>query len=850
MKTHYLYTLLPVMCLTVALLTACTPREQAVRQERLLTDWQFTQLDSANQPTGEGWHNVRIPHDWAISGDFDRNNDLQKVIVVQNGESEATWKTGRSGGLPWMGKGHYRTRIKVDTTRWNTLVFDGAMSHADVYINGEEVCYWPYGYNTFDCYILPQLLNGDSVDIDVFLENKPQQSRWYPGAGLYRNVHLISTNRIHVPTFGTLVRTPEVSPERATVTIAIELQDGVDPTTEEKAGVEIITDILFNGKVVATITGQEGCAEIQDPQLWSPETPNLYTARTRVYQSNIKHQTSNIKHQTSNNKHQTSNIIDEVNTRFGIRSISFTPEHGFQLNGQTRKFKGVCNHHDLGPLGAAIHKDALRHQIKMLQDMGCDAIRTSHNMPAPELVELCDEMGMMMMIEPFDVWNHGKTDNDYHVEFNDYWRFDITNMVKHYRNNACVMLWSSGNEVWNQVLPDGIGIVTDLQALFHELDPTRPVTNGMDQAMYIIHNGFGAAVELPGLNYRTGRYHEAYEHLPQKMILGSETASTVSSRGVYKAPAILKDFAIYDDHQSSGYDLEYCQWSGLPEQDFQLQDDYPWTLGQFVWTGFDYLGEPSPYDTDAWPSHSSYFGIIDLASLPKDRYYLYRSQWNKQSPTLHLLPHWNWQSGDLVPVFCYTSYPAAELFVNGKSYGKLRHATPEECARLKAGETIQGVSRMPQVGQFEVPVWGSQPMPELLPRYRLMWFDVPFEPGELKVVAYDTDGKAVAEQVIRTAGEPSRLTAIWANQDENPDELCYITIRVEDNAGNLCPNAADLIRYEGTGFVATANGDAACLDRFVEPQMHAFAGQCTFILRRGSHGTFTANGLTAATVKL
>ena len=788
MKTHYLYTLLPLVCLMVALLTACTPREQAVRQERLLTDWQFTQLDSADQPTGEGWHNVRIPHDWAISGDFDRNNDLQKVIVVQNGENEATWKTGRSGGLPWMGKGHYRTRIKVDTTRWNTLVFDGAMSHADVYINGEEVCYWPYGYNTFDCYILPQLLNGDSVDIDVFLENKPQQSRWYPGAGLYRNVHLISTNRIHVPTFGTLVRTPEVSPERATVTIAIELQDGVDPTTEEKAGVEIITDILFNGKVVATITGQEG--------------------------------------------------IDEVNTRFGIRSISFTPEHGFQLNGQTRKFKGVCNHHDLGPLGAAIHKDALRHQIKMLQDMGCDAIRTSHNMPAPELVELCDEMGMMMMIEPFDVWNHGKTDNDYHVEFNDYWRFDITNMVKHYRNNACVMLWSSGNEVWNQVLPDGIGIVTDLQALFHELDPTRPVTNGMDQAMYIIHNGFGAAVELPGLNYRTGRYHEAYEHLPQKMILGSETASTVSSRGVYKTPAILKDFALYDDHQSSGYDLEYCQWSGLPEQDFQLQDDYSWTLGQFVWTGFDYLGEPSPYDTDAWPSHSSYFGIIDLASLPKDRYYLYRSQWNKQSPTLHLLPHWNWQSGDLVPVFCYTSYPAAELFVNGKSYGKLRHATPEECARLK------------EVGQFEVPVWGSQPMPELLPRYRLMWFDVPFEPGELKVVAYDTDGKAVAEQVIRTAGEPNHLKAIWANQDENPDELCYITVRVEDNTGNLCPNAADLIRYEGTGFVATANGDAACLDRFVEPQMHAFAGQCTFILRRGSRGTFTANGLTAATVKL
>ncbi len=828
----------PTLLLAVVFaLAACTPKQDSVRQERLLTEWQFTLIDSLDQPLGDGWQNVTIPHDWAISGPFDRNNDLQKVVVVQNGENEATWKTGRSGGLPWMGKAHYRTRIKVDTTKWNTLVFDGAMSHADIFVNDEEVCYWPYGYNTFDCYILPQLLTRDSVDIDVFLENKPQQSRWYPGAGIYRNVHLITTDRIHIPTFGTLVRTPEVSKEKAVVTFAAELQNGVEPTKADEAGVEIVTDILFNGKVVATIEGQEGSAEVQNPHLWSPEIPNLYTARTRVIKP------------TANGQKPTA-ILDEVNTRFGIRSISYTPEHGFQLNGVTRKFKGVCNHHDLGPLGAAIHKDALRHQIAMLQDMGCDAIRTSHNMPAPELVELCDEMGMMMMIEPFDVWNHGKTDNDYNREFNDYWRFDITNMVKHYRNNACVMLWSSGNEVWNQVLPDGIEIVTNLQELFHQLDPTRPVTNGMDQAMHIIHNGFGAAVELPGLNYRTGRYHEAYEFLPQKMILGSETASTVSSRGVYKTPAILKDFAMYDDNQSSGYDVEYCPWSGLPEQDFQLQDDYPWTLGQFVWTGFDYLGEPSPYDTDAWPSHSSYFGIIDLASLPKDRYYLYRSQWNTQSPTLHLLPHWNWNEGDLVPVFCYTSYPSAELFVNGKSYGRLRHATPEETERLKAGEQIEGVSAMPKVGDFIPPVWGSQPCPELLPRYRLMWFDVPFEAGQIEVVAYDADGKEAARETIRTAGEPHHLTAVWANETESPEELCYITLRVEDKDGNLCPAAANLIRYEGDGFVATANGDAASLDSFVQPEMHAFAGQCTFILRRGSRGSFTAENLAPATVKL
>jgi len=792
---------------------ACTSK-QPVRTDTLLREWQFTQ-DTTENPQ---WENVTIPHDWAISGPFDRANDLQEVIVVQNGEKEPTWKTGRSGGLPWMGKGHYKTRVAVKKDKFYTLVFDGAMSHADVYVNGEEVVYWPYGYNTFDCYILPGLITGDSVDIDVFLENKPQQSRWYPGAGLYRNVHLVETNPIHVPTFGVLIRTPKISKEFAQVTIDVELQNGVEELSIQESGVRIQTDILYKGKVVATAEGQQSVAEVLNPQLWSPESPNLYIARTRVLKDE--------------------EVVDEVETRFGIRSISYTPENGFQLNGETRKFKGVCNHHDLGPLGAAIHKDALRHQIKMLQDMGCDAIRTSHNMPAPELVELCDKMGMMLMVEPFDVWNWGKTENDYSVEFNEWWKWDITNMVKHYRNNACVMLWSSGNEVWNQVLPDGIEIVTKLQALFHELDPTRPVTNGMDQAMYVIHNGFGAAVELPGFNYRTSRYIEGYENLPQKMILGSETASTVSSRGVYKTPAILKDFAMYDDFQSSGYDVEYCPWSGLPEQDFQLQDDYNWTLGQFVWTGFDYLGEPSPYDTDAWPSHSSYFGIIDLASLPKDRYYLYRSQWNKKDATLHVLPHWNWEEGDLVPVFCYTSYESAELFVNGKSYGKLRFATAEETERLAKGEKIDGVSAMPKVGDFVPPVWGSAPRPELLPRYRLMWFDVPYKAGEITVVAYDENGKEAARETIKTAGEPDHLEVIWANESENPEELCYMTVKVVDKDGNLCPKANNLICYEGEGFVATANGDAACLDSFVEPQMHAFAGQCTFIIRKGWKGKF------------
>ena len=807
-----IYTLLLISSLAFC---SCVTREP-VRTDTLLREWQFTN-DTTDNPV---WENVTIPHDWSISGPFDRANDLQEVIVVQNGEREPSWKTGRSGGLPWMGKGHYRTRVAVKKDKFYTLVFDGAMSHADVYVNGEEVVYWPYGYNTFDCYILPELITGDSVDIDVYLENKPQQSRWYPGAGLYRNVHLVETNPIHIPTFGVLVRTPKVGEEFAQVTVEVEVNEGVNELTNEgMKELTIQTDILYKGKVVATIEGQQGVGEVKKPHLWSPETPHLYTARTRVIKDEL--------------------VVDEVETQFGIRSLSYTPEKGFQLNGQTRKFKGVCLHHDLGPLGAAVHKDALRHQLTMLKQMGCDAIRTSHNMPDPQLVELCNEMGLMMMIEPFDVWNWGKTENDYSVEFADWWKADITNMVKHYRNDPCVMLWSSGNEVWNQVLDDGIAIVTELQALFHELDPTRPVTNGMDQAMHVIHNGFGAAVELPGFNYRTGRYIEGYENLPQKMILGSETASTVSSRGVYKLPAVIQPDAMYADQQCSGYDLEYCAWSGLPEQDFLLQDDYDWTLGQFVWTGFDYLGEPSPYDTDAWPSHSSYFGIIDLASLPKDRYWLYRSQWNKQEATLHVLPHWNWNEGDTVPVFCYTSYESAELFVNGKSYGRLRFATAEESERLRVtGNGLPGISAMPKVGDFVVPEWGSAPRPELLPRYRLMWFDVPYEAGELTVVAYDANGKEAARETIRTAGEPDHLEVIWANENEKPTELCYMTVRVVDKDGNLCPNADNVIEYVGDGFVAAANGDAACLDSFVEPQMHAFHGQCTFIVKKGDKGIF------------
>ncbi len=396
---------------------------------------------------------------------------------------------------------------------------------------------------------------------------------------------------------------------------------------------------------------------VDNPQLWSPESPYLYNAASKIY---IKDQ-----------------LVDEFTTRFGIRDIKLIADKGFFLNGgERRKFQGVCNHHDLGgPLGAAINVAALRRQLTMLKDMGgCDAIRTAHNMPAPELVELCDEMGFMMMVEPFDEWDIAKCKNGYHRFFNEWAEKDMVNMLRNYRNNASVVMWSIGNEVPTQCSDEGYKVASFLQDICHREDPTRPVTCGMDQVTCVLNNGFAAMIDVPGLNYRAHRYQEAYEKLPQNLVLGTETASTVSSRGVYKFPAEKKADAKYEDHQSSSYDLEYCYWSNIPDEDFALADDHDWTMGQFVWTGFDYLGEPSPYDTDSWPNHSSMFGIIDLASIPKDRYYLYRSVWNKNENTLHILPHWNWKGreGQKTPVFVYTNHPSAELFINGKSYGKQR----------------------------------------------------------------------------------------------------------------------------------------------------------------------------------
>ena len=806
-----------------AVIIAATALAQVQRTETVLKEWEFRhghEIDAT-----EGWEKVSVPHDWAIYGPFDRRHDLQNVAVVQNGEDVATEKTGRTGGLPYMGKGSYRRTLEIPAEtldgRRHILLFDGAMSEAQVFVNGEKVCFWPYGYNSFHCDVTDCLREGDN-DLTVLLENRPQSSRWYPGAGLYRKVRHITLPQVHVPVWGTYVTTPYVGDDYATVKVRTKI-GGVEDGTAVTVRTRIID---AEGKAVAerTDTRQIHGGEVaqhltvERPALWSPEKPILYHAETEVYTGGSVDTDWNMDRPAITINHG-GTLADKVSTRFGFRTIEIRPDKGFFLNGKVRKFRGVCLHHDLGPLGAAVNKAAIRRQLTILKDMGCDAIRTSHNMPAEELIELCDEMGFMVMCENFDEWDIAKCENGYHRFFNEdsgngtIWaERDMINMLHHFRNNASVVMWSIGNEVPSQWKPEGIAVAAWLQNICHTEDPTRPVTCGMDQYNAVVVNGFAEQLDVVGFNYKVDRYIPAYELLPQRIILGCETASTVSSRGVYHFPVKVGHDILNDDHQSSSYDTEHCWWSNIPDNDFAADEDYDWCIGQFVWTGFDYLGEPSPYDTDAWPNHSSVFGIVDLASIPKDRYYLYRSQWNKDDETLHVLPHWNWEGreGEVTPIFVYTSYPSAELFVNGISQGMRTFA----------------------ISDGKVPCLGEDAMK----RFRLMWNDVVYQPGELRVVAYDTEGKAVNEKIIRTSGKAQaiKLTPDRTVIKADGEDLCYVNVSLVDKEGNPVPVDDRLVKVKVSGagsFKAVANGDPTCLESFQKPQMHLFSGQLTVLVQ-------------------
>ena len=805
----------------------------AQRSEVLLEkNWKFHRGDVENaQDVGyddSSWQNVTVPHDWAIYGPFSRDNDLQYKAVIENGETRATWKTGRTGGLPYEGVGWYRTTFDASRSGRTTLIFDGAMSEAHVYVNGEEVIFWPYGYSSFHVDVTDRLTaDGKDNVLAVRLENRPSSSRWYPGAGLYRNVHVLSTGDTYVPVWGTQITTPHVKDDFASVSLKIKVENAGDRLLTYSTVIygPDGTEVASGKRDVKYLTGRpiEQTFIVEDPHLWAPETPDLYLARTTLKDGET--------------------VLDVYDTRFGIRTVEFIPEKGFYLNGKPRKFQGVCNHHDLGPLGAAVNVAALRHQLTLLKDMGCNAIRTTHNMPDPNLVRLCDEMGFMMMVEPFDEWDVSKCDNGYHRWFNSesdikgmtWAERDMLSMLHQWRNNPSVVLWSVGNEVPTQKSQDGYKVVHFLQDICHREDPGRLCTSGINHTSAARRNGFADALDIAGLNYHTDGYFKMKAATHGNYVIGSETASTVSSRGVYSLDTSLK-FHLIDDNQCSSYDVEACAWSNIPDPDFALCEDYPWMVGQFVWTGFDYLGEPSPYDTDAWPNHSSMFGIIDLASIPKDRFWLYRSQWNRTDHTLHVLPHWNWKAGQNVPVYVYTDYPSAELFVNGVSQERQTKAVAME------------------------PTDGDRKNRETMKRFRLMWEDVRYVPGEIRVVAYDGDGYPKMEKIVKTAGKPHHieLSTYRASLDADGKDLAYVTVKVVDKDGNLCPLDGRLMTFsvDGAGvYRASANGDPTCLDIFHEPQMHAFGGMLTVIVQAGETPgnvtlTVNAKGLKPASLTL
>jgi len=785
------------LLLCMVLLTMIWDARSGGREVILLDQgWLFLQKEVKNGESplldDRDWLKVKVPHDWAISGNFDMNIDMQSVQVVEDGEKSAKLRTGRTGALPCFGIGWYRTILpvsKTDEGKRVFIAFDGAMSQAKVYLNGESIGEWPYGYSSFSFELTKYLKLGQDNILAVRLENKPESSRWYPGAGIYRNVRLVKTSPVHIPQWGTYITTPVISEKSGEVSVKTEVEGNISDQVE----IRLVTDIYTAAgeKVATASTGKkqaghlsfEQLLKVKKPQWWSVETPVQYTAVSKVFVG----------------KEQ----VDEYKTRFGFRTIRFDNNKGFFLNDKPVKFKGVCMHHDLGPIGAAVNYRATERQMEIMKEMGCNAIRTSHNPPSPELLQICDSLGLLVQVEAFDEWKSGKNINGYNRFFEKWAEKDLGAMIRRDRNHPSVIMWSIGNEIREQSRPEGKEIARFLAGICHQLDPTRPVSAGLDNHNNAIKNGLADVLDIVGFNYKPHDYKKKHVEKPAYKLYGSETASTVSSRGEYKFPAKETKGPWYQDYQVSSYDMEYPPWASTPDTEFENQDDCDFIAGEFVWTGFDYLGEPTPYN-EGTPAKSSYFGIVDLGGLKKDRFYLYQSKWSA-SPVLHLLPHWNWPErlGQNVPVYCYTNYPSAELFVNGVS---------------------MGVKKKDKSNKYT--------------RYRLMWNDVIYQPGEIKVVAYDADNKPVATQQIKTSGEPFavRLTADRKSIRADGKDLSFVTVEIVDKSGNVCPRANNLLFFQvsGTGKLkAICNGNAIDQTSFASNYMRTFNGKMVAVIESG-----------------
>ena len=774
-------------------------REGSREVVRLRDDWKFTRGDVPGAARREfddsAWETVAVPHDWAIRGPFAREHDVQQARVVKDGETRLVEHTGGTGGLPHVGVAWYRRRLPLPEDMGNRRVFiefDGVMSHSAVFVNGWRAGSWPYGYSSFCLEVTGFLEPRGGNVLAVRVDSPPSASRWYPGAGIYRNVRLIVTAPVHIGHWGTTV-TPEIADGKALVTVrtAIRNQSG------EARDVELVASILApDGTEAATGSWcapvREACTAehrlaVADPALWDIDTPQLYRVVASLRLNGRE--------------------VDRQVTPFGIRQLRFDANEGFALNGRRVRLNGVCLHHDLGALGAAVNRRAIERQLEILKDMGCNAIRTSHNPAAPEFLELCDTMGFLVMEEAFDEWRIGKRDNGYHTLFDEWAERDLRAMIRRDRNHPCIILWSIGNEIPEQKQADGVDLARFLTAICHDEDPTRPVTSGFNYSTDAIRLGMAAVVDVQGWNYKLDVYRKYHAEHPGWVACASETESCVSSRGEYSFPVQEGHSLLRERLHVSSYDL----WTPVgysADFEFEAQDQCPSILGQFTWTGFDYLGEPTPYDAE-WPSRSSYFGIVDLCGLPKDRYYLYRSRWAADKPTLHLLPHWNWEGreGAITPVHVYTNYGAAELFLNGRSLG----------VRKKGGD------------------WAPE-------RYRLMWNDVRYEPGTLKIVALDADGRPAMTKEIQTAGRAARieLAPDRPRIAADGEDLCFVTVRVTDERGTVCPMADNRITFEVEGpaeIAAVDNGDQTSVEPFVSERCRAFHGLCVAVLRsRGGRG--------------
>jgi beta-galactosidase len=715
------------------------------------------------------WRQLDLPHDWGIEGDF------TKEVPAAEGQR------------PFPGIGWYRKTFESPPESKRVFVeFDGVMRYSQVWLNGTHVGGWPYGYSSFALELTPWLRHGGEANvITVKCENEANSSRWYPGAGIYRNVWLTTVEPVHVAHWGAFVTTPEVTDDEATVRIQTEVQNQLTESTT----VSLATEVLdASGMTVATaeVAGDvdgDGVRtfnqdlKIEHPTRWDIENPYLYTAVTRVSVEG--------------------KVTDEYQTPFGIRTFRFDAEKGFFLNGRNLKIQGVNLHHDLGPLGAAVNHRAIERQLEIMKGMGCNAIRTAHNPPAPEQMELCDKMGMLVVDETFDEWIEPKVPNGYHVLFREWAEKDTRALIRRDRNHPSVILWSIGNEIVGLGREEGPETAELMANICGEEDPTRPVTIA-NSASYADTKEAVKHVDVVGWNYRsnTGPYDEREKLSDGLNQIATESCALVSSRGVYLFP-VERNVNKHEDGQVSAYDLTNLDFGGLPDDEFRAQEDCPWVGGEFVWSGFDYLGEPEPAEFEE-TARSSYFGIVDLCGFPKDRYYLYKSHWTDE-PMVHLLPHWNWEGreGETTPVFCYTNCASAELFVNGQSQGTIRKD--------------KGV-------------------------YRLRWDDVTYQPGSIKAVAYDDDSNELCSKEIKTAGPPARVEMICDRNPIHADgrDLAFVTVRILDGEGNLCPVADNLVNFsvDGPASIATVgNGNSTSFEPFQADYRKAFNGLCLLIIR-------------------